>query len=182
MEYITFGIFFLFVIYIVLLNNTLIAKKNRVDQATSSIEVYEKKRYDLIPNLVSVVKRYAEHEMGLFTEVTRLRENNSSGTKNYSPDPSDNIGKLISQIRVNVESYPEIKADKQFIHLQYSLNDVEEQLSAARRAYNAAATDFNNGIEMFPMVLVARLRGYEQKALLKSSYKEHQNVNVSEMF
>jgi LemA protein len=181
-SYIVLAVFILLIIYFIILNNNLIAKKNRVDQATSSIEVYEKKRFDLIPNLVAVVKKYTEHEKDLLTEVTRLRESNNSTSKNYDVDPYDNVGKLLSQIQVNVENYPEIKADRQFINLQYSLNDIEEQLSAARRTYNAAVTDFNNGIEMFPMVLVAKLKGYQHRGLLKSSYKEHQNVNVSQMF
>lgn len=83
---------------------------------------------------------------------------------------------------VAVENYPQLKANENFLHLQRSLNEVEEQISAARRAYNASVTDYNNAVEMFPTNIMASMMAYKQKRLFEITDKERENVDVAAMF
>src|SRR5690554_7399936 len=109
-------------------------------------------RYYLIPNIVSTVKQYASHEKDLLEKVTQLRAQAVSG--NLSNDEKVAVDNQISGamrgIMVAVENYPDLKANENFLHLQRTLNEVESQISASCRAYNAAVTDYNNGVETFP--------------------------------
>jgi LemA protein len=167
----------------ILVSNNLIAKKNRTAQAYGSLEVYLKKRYDLIPNLVATVKKYTQHERELLTEVTALRETILKSENQAKKIDSENkFGSLLSTLQIRAERYPELKADTQFLTLQYSLNDIEDQLSASRRAFNAAVTEYNNAIQMFPGSIVAGLKNYEAKALLEIPKSEQYYTNIKTLF
>ncbi|MBT3192636.1 MAG: LemA family protein [Verrucomicrobia bacterium] len=164
--------------------NGLIGKKNNVENAFASIDTILKKRYDLIPNLVAAVKQYMEHERGLLENVTALRAKATSG--NISSDEAitlnNEINKTMGGIMVAVESYPELKANDNFKDLQRSLNEVEEQLSAARRAFNAAVTDFNNAVEMFPTNIMAGMMHYTRRQLFEIPEVERENPDVKSLF
>ena len=159
---------------VVLLYNSLIVKKNRVENAFASIDVMLKKRYDLIPNLVETVKGYARHERAALEEVTELRRQAISGNKSTEERivMDNSLSDALSRLIVTVESYPELKASDHFMHLQRSLNEVEEQLSASRRAYNAAVTAYNTAIEVFPSSLLARTVGFKHRTLLATPQGE----------
>lgn len=126
--------------------NSLIYKKNQVNNAFSSIDVILQKRSDLIPRLVTLAQMYMQFEQKTLTEISRLRSTVTS--KNLSENSrvtlEDQISRMLIIIIVAVEAYPELKTNDHFIQLQYSLNEVEEQLSAARRFYNSAVTEYNN--------------------------------------
>ena len=164
--------------------NGLIGKKNGVENAFATIDTILKKRYDLIPNLVAAVKQYMEHERGLLENVTALRAKATSG--NVSSDEAitlnNEINKTMGGIMVAVESYPELKANENFKDLQRSLNEVEEQLSAARRAFNASVTDFNNAVEMFPTNIMAGMMNYKRRQLFEIPETERQNPDVKNLF
>ena len=164
--------------------NGLIGKKNGVENAFATIDTILKKRYDLIPNLVAAVKQYMEHERGLLETVTALRAKATSG--NISSDEAitlnNEINKTMGGIMVAVESYPELKANENFKDLQRSLNEVEEQLSAARRAFNASVTDFNNAVEMFPTNIMAGMMNYKRRQLFEIPETERQNPDVKNLF
>ena len=172
------------ILVIVGMYNSLIGKKNMADNAFAGIDAILKKRYDLIPNLISTVKQYMEHEKGTLTEITELRAKAMSG--NLSDDEkvslNNKIGKAIGGIMVAVENYPDLKANENFMQLQRTLTEIEEQLSAARRAFNAAITDYNNAIEMFPTCVLAGMMNYKKKELFEASDVERQNVNVGNLF
>jgi LemA protein len=159
---------------VVLLYNSLIVKKNRVENAFASIDVMLKKRYDLIPNLVETVKGYASHERAVLEEVTELRRQAVSGNKSTEERiVMDNLlSDALSRLIVTVERYPELKASGHFLHLQRSLNEVEEQLSASRRAYNAAVTAYNTAIEIFPNSLLAQTLSFKHRTLLATPRDE----------
>ncbi len=169
---------------VVILYNSLVGKKNQVNNAFASIDVLLKKRYDLIPNLVACVKNYLQHEKSTLTEITALRAKAVSG--NLSPnekiDLDKKISKMVSGIMVAVENYPELKASQNFLQLQAALNEIEEQISASRRAYNSAVTDLNNAIEMFPTNILASMMNYKQRELFEIAETERANVNVSDLF
>ena len=162
---------------VILLFNSLVVKKNRVENAFASIDVMLKKRYDLIPNLVETVKGYAGHERTVLEEVTELRRQAAAGGKSTDERiVADNlVSDALSRLLVTVESYPELKASDHFMHLQRSLNEVEEQLSASRRAYNAAVTAYNTAIEVFPSSLLAGMLGFGPRTLL-STPENHRAV------
>ncbi len=172
------------VLMVVVMYNSLIGKKNQVDNAFASIDVMLKKRYDLIPNLVSAVKTYMQHEKSVLTEITELRSKAmQSGLSDDEKIQLDNkISRALGGIMVAVENYPQLKANENFMHLQASLNEIEEQISAARRSYNASVTDYNNAIEMFPTNIFASMMGYKRKTLFEITEAERKNVDVNALF
>jgi len=178
------GVFILAAIIVMVLYNNLIGRKNQVEYAFGGMDTMLKKRYDLIPNLVSTVQQYATHERELLEKVTALRTQALQGNlSNDNKVELDNqISGALGQIMIAVESYPDLKANENFLHLQASLNEVEEQISASRRAYNAAVTDYNNGIEMFPTNIMAGMMKLRRKSVFEITETERQNVNVGELF
>jgi len=165
----------------ILLFNNLISKKNKVEEAYSGIDVMLKKRTDLIPRLVNTVKGSMQHERETLTELTQLREKllNKDTSPNDRFTMENQLGKLLGNIQLRAEAYPELKANQNFALLQNSLNEMEEQLSAARRAYNAAVNSFNNGMEMFPSNIVAKLMGYTNRTLFTIEPAEAKAPEVS---
>ena len=171
-------------IILVLMYNSLVAKKNQVENIFASVDTQLKKRYDLIPNLVASVSKYMDHEKSLLEEVTKLRSEanrpNISDKQKINLDAK--ITKALGSIMIAVENYPELKANENVMHLQRSLNEVEEQIAAARRAYNQAVTDYNNALEMIPTNLMASMMNYKTKDVFEITEGERKNVNVSELF
>ena len=164
------------VIILFLLYNSLVGRKNQVENAFGGIDAQLKKRYDLIPNIIAAVKGYMEHEKGTLLQLTELR------TKAMAPglgsdekvDVDNQISKALRGVMVSVENYPQLKAADTFVQLQRSLNEVEEQLSAARRFYNSAVTEYNNGVEMMPTNIIARIMGYQRKKVFEAAEAERQ--------
>jgi LemA protein len=181
---ILFIVIAVFALWGIMVYNGLIRKKNEVDNAFGGIDVQLKNRYDLIPNIVSTVQQYAAYEKDLLEKVTQLRTKALGG--NLSNDEKvvlDNqISGALRSIMVSVENYPDLKASEHFLNLQRTLNEVESQISAARRSYNAAVTDFNNGIETFPGNLLAGMMSLTRKQVFEIPETERQNVNVKDLF
>ena len=154
--------------------NSLVGKKNEVENSFAGIDAQLKMRYDLIPNLVSSVKTYMEHEKGLLEKITELR------TQAIRPNiPSDKMVKLDNEITnslkgimLAVENYPNLRANENFTSLQNALGEVESQISAARRSYNASVTDYNNAIDMFP----SKLPLMKDKILMLAKYLKGKHV------
>jgi LemA protein len=172
------------VLIVVGLYNSLVGKKNQVDNAFGSIDVQLKKRCDLIPNLVATVQNYMQFEQKTLVEVTRLRSQVMSGraTGDQRIDVENQISRALGNIMVAVESYPELKANQNFMHLQASLNEIEEQISAARRFYNSAVTDYNNAVEMFPTNIIAAQMNYRTKKVFEATEQERRPVDVRSLF
>ncbi len=182
--WIALGVIVVLLVMFISMYNGLVGKKNQVENAFSGMDVMMKKRYDLIPNLVETVKQYMEHEKETLTQITALRSRAMSG--NLSSDQKvelDNqISKAIGGIMVAVENYPDLKANTNFLHLQKTLNEVEEQISASRRTYNATVLDYNNAVEMVPTNIVAGIIGYKRKPMFEIPEGERENVNVGDIF
>ncbi|WP_375505734.1 LemA family protein [uncultured Nostoc sp.] len=161
------------------LYNSLIHKKNQVNNAFSTIDVILQKRSDLIPRLVTLAQIYMQFEQKTLIEISRLRSRATS--KNLSDNSrvvvEDQISRMLSKIIVIVEAYPELKTNDHFIQLQYSLSEVEEQLSAARRFYNSAVTEYNNAVEMFPTNIIASWIKYQLKLQFQANPQARNNVN-----
>ena len=169
---------------LVLMYNSLVAKKNQVENIFASVDTILKKRYDLIPNLVASVSKYMEHEKSLLEEVTKLRAQankpNISDEKKIELDAK--VSSALGSIMIAVENYPELKANENVMHLQHTLHEVEEQISAARRAYNQSVTDYNNAIEMVPTNFMASFMSYSRKQVFEIVETERKNVDVKELF
>lgn len=151
-----------------------------VDEAWSGIDVQLKKRFDLIPNLVETVKGYAKHEEGIFTKVAELR----SGMMN-SQDPAE-LGKMEGELRSTLktlfavaENYPELKADQNFMKLQDSLQEIENELEGARRYYNGSVRDLNTKIVVFPNNIIAGFLNLKKRSFFEvEGEEERKNVKV----
>ena len=171
-------------IAVFLIYNSLIGRRNQVENAFASIDVMLKKRFDLIPGLVATVKQYASHEQETLTKLTALRTR--AGEVRAGSDEAVALDKQLSQalggLMVTVERYPDLKASENFQQLQRSLNEVEEQLSASRRAFNAAVTDYNNSVEMFPTNLAARMMGLRRRLVFEIAEAERARPDVAALF
>lgn len=164
-------------IILVLVYNFLVGKRNKVKNAFSSIDVMLKKRFDLIPNLYDLVKKYMEHESGILEKITALRSNLSKKeiSENERIEQYKEMDDLINQVNLIAENYPDLKASNNFLQLQGTLSDIEEQISAARRTYNANATEYNIHIELFPINLFAFILGFRKYKLFEA--EEYEKVS-----
>ena len=171
-------------IILIIMYNSLISKKNQVFNIFASVDAILKKRYNLIPNLVASVQEYMKHEKSILENITRLRS--EANKPNISDDQKIELDAKVSQalhsIMVAVENYPNLKANENVMHLQRSLSEIEEQISAARRAYNQAVTDYNNAIEMFPTNFMADYMQYKPKKVFEIQESERKNINVKDLF
>lgn len=170
--------------FLVILYNSLVGKKNQVTNVFGTIDALLKKRYDLLPKLIATVKAYMKHEKEVLEEITKMRAKAVSGRLSDDEQVElDNImSKALGGIMVAVENYPELKANENFLQLQRTMNEVEEQISAARRAYNAAVTDYNNAVEMFPTNIVASMIGYRLKKVFEISEEQREDVDAEKLF
>jgi len=169
---------------IVLLYNTLIAKKNQVINVFGSIDALLKKRYDLLPKLITTVKNYMQHERQILEKITELRAKAVSGqiSDDEKVDIDNKLSKMLGGIMVAVENYPDLKANQNFLQLQGTMNEVEEQISAARRAYNTAVTDYNNAVEMFPTNILASMMSYKLKKVFEIPQEQRQDIDADKLF
>lgn len=158
---ILFGAIVLIFGYLIVLYNSLISKKNHVDEAWSDIEVQLKRRYDLIPNLVATVKGYATHEANVFNSVTDARAKAMQAkTLSEHAAAETMLSRAVGSLFAVVENYPELKASVNFLQLQDELKDAEDKIQAARRFYNSNTRDFNTSIQQFPQTLFAKSLGF----------------------
>ena len=164
----------------VLMYNSLIGKRNQIHNIFGTMDAMLKKRWDLVPNLVESVKGYAAHERGLFEAVTAARSRiMQGGAGDDDKVLLDNaVSQLVGLFRMTVENYPQLKASDNFLHLQRTLNELEEQIAAARRAYNASVTDYNNSVQMFPTNIVAAMFGFARKPLLEFESESRQTPDA----
>ena len=178
------GIIIFIILIIVLLYNSLVAKKNAVGNAFGSIDAMLKKRYDLLPNLVETVKQYMNYERDTLTKVTELRSR--AVDPKLPPDQKiqleNQINTAMRGIMVQVENYPDLKANQNFMQLQGSWNEIEEQISAARRSYNAAVNSYNNACEQFPTNIMAGMMNYALKTYIEIPEEERKNISARDLF
>jgi LemA protein len=166
---------------VISLYNKLVRLRNTVRSAWSDIDVQLKKRYDLVPNLVETVKGYAAHEQSLFTKVTDARAQAIKATGPAETAKAENLLRdSLKSLFAVAEAYPDLKANQDFLQLQTQLKEIEDNIEAARRYYNAAVRDFNTTIEQFPSNLIASNFGFETSDFfeLESPEVERKPVKV----
>jgi len=163
--------------------NSLIKLKNRVEEAWSDIDVQLKRRYDLIPNLVSTVKGYAKHEEGTLTKVTEARtaamNAQAQGDTKAQAQAENMLSSTLKSIFALSESYPDLKANTNFLELQRELSDTENKIQASRRFYNGNVRDFNTKLQVFPTNMIAGMLGFKERDFFEiEDAKEKENVKV----
>ena len=168
------------VIWLVSAYNSFVKMRNGVEEAFATMDVYLKKRYDLIPNLVETVKGYAAHEAGTLEKVVQARNMAQSATTLEDKIANENIlsGTLKSLFAI-AEAYPDLKANASFMDLQRQLQKVEEDIANSRKYYNAVVREFNTKTETFPSNIVASLFRFVRKPMFEvEGAEERQNVKV----
>ena len=177
--YVVIAIVVLILIYIFVTYNSLVKQKNSVKEAFSTMDVYLKKRWDLIPNIVETVKGYAKHEKDTLEEVTKLRNNVYDNMSNDDKiKTNEQLAEGITKIMALAEAYPDLKASESFKDLSRQLTKAEDDIANSRKYYNGVVRMFNNKVEMVPNNIFATLFGYKPKAMFKASASERENVKV----
>lgn len=178
--YIIIAVIVIIVIYALITYNNFIKLKNMVKEAFATMDVYLKKRWDLIPNIVETVKGYTKHEENTLKEVVELRNSSyDSMSDDEKVKANQRISKDINKIMLLAESYPDLKASTNFQDLSRELSKVEEDIANSRKYYNGAIEMFNNKVEMFPSNIFAKLFGYKPKEMFETDEQERENVKVS---
>ena len=178
---IVFGIIAFIAFFAVSVYNRLIRGRSVVEEAFANMDVYLKKRTDLIPNLVETVKAYAKHESAALENVIRARSSISSAGSDQERFVNENTlsGTLKSLFAV-AESYPQLKADSQFMNLQMQLQSVEHEIASARKGYNDCVKHYNISVESFPNVLLSGILGFPRRVMFEiTDPAEREAVKVS---
>jgi LemA protein len=150
------------VLWLVFAFNGLVRTRNQAQEAYSDIDVQLKRRYDLIPNLISTVQGYAAHEKTVFEDVTNARSRAMQTTGPAKADAENQLSGTLKSLFAVAENYPDLKANQNFLALQSELTDTEDKIQAARRFYNGMVRDLNTKIQVFPTNLFASMLGFSK--------------------
>jgi LemA protein len=160
------GVLLLIVLWVISLYNGLVRLRNRRQNAFADIDVQLRQRHDLVPQLVETVKGYAGHEKELLIKVTEARSAAVAATSIDGKIAAEQqLTTALQGLKVQVEAYPDLKANQNFLQLQEELSDIENKLAASRRFFNGATTEYNNAVEAFPGNLIARNFGFRKEVM-----------------
>ncbi len=179
MEYILLIVILVLLIYVFSVYNKFIKLNNDVKEAFATMDVYLKKRWDLIPNIVDVVKGYASYEKDTLESIIKARGNvydDLSLTDKINTNLQ--LNQDINKLMLLVEAYPELKANENFLDLSKQLTKVEDDIANARKYYNAVVRIFNNKVEMFPSNIVAGIFRYKSKPMFEANDIERESIKV----
>lgn len=178
--YIIIGIIVILLIYILITYNSFINSRNLVKEAFSTMDIYLKKRWDLIPNLIEVVKGYSKYENENLTKITSLRSSSYDElTMNNKIDINEELSKCLSNIFAVSENYPELKANELYTNLSNNLISIEDEIANSRKYYNGTVRNFNNKIQMFPNNILAKLFRFKEFKMFEANAEEKNNVGVN---
>jgi LemA protein len=163
--------------YFVSIYNSLIGLRNRVKNAWSQIDVQLKRRHDLIPNLLEAVKGYMKHEREIMENITKYRSQAMDASSVGDKAAAEGLlSGALGQLRVQVENYPDLKANQNFLALQEELTSTENKISFARQAYNDQVLFFNNKIQMFPSNIIAGMFSFKEEEFFEIEDKAEKEV------
>ena len=160
--------------------NNFVKMKNKIEEAFATMDVYLKKRWDLVPNLVNTVKGYAEHEKSTFDAITKLRSKSyDSMSANEKVETNQALGGMLGTLIATAEAYPELKANQNFLELQKNLNELENDIADSRKYYNGCVRQMNTAVESFPSNIIAGMFHFEKYRMYEvDDASERQNVVV----
>lgn len=179
--YIIIGVIVIILICFLVIYNKLVKLNNMFKEAFSTMDVYLKKRWDLIPNLVEVVKAYAKHEKKTLTEVVNLRNSVSSYddmTEQNKLKTNEQLNGKLSKLLALQEAYPELKANKNYLDLSEKLVKIEDDIANSRKYYNGVVRILNNKIQMFPSNLVAKIFGFKTQNMFEATQGERESIKI----
>ncbi len=177
--YVFIAIIAVVLIVSIIVYNILVRENNKVREAFATMDVYLKKRWDLIPNIVETVKGYAEHEKETLTSVVDLRNKTYENKVDEEKiELNEKLSNGIKKLMALSEAYPNLKADSAFRDLSDQLKTIEDEIANSRKYYNATVRDYNNKVEMFPSNLFAKIFGFKIKNMFEAYEEERQNVKV----
>lgn len=177
--YIIIAIIVLILIYFGVTYNSFVKLSNTVKEAFSTMDVYLKKRWDLIPNIVETVKGYAKHEKSTLKEIIELRNSTYDNmSANEKVDVNNKLSQGINKLMAIAEAYPDLKANENFKDLSQQLTKVEDDIANSRKYYNGAVRIFNDKVQMFPSNIVAGVLGFKEQKMFEASEFERENVQV----
>ncbi len=179
MLYIIIGIIVVVILYVLIVNNSIIKYFNRVKEAFSTMDVYLKKRFDLIPNLVETVKSYANYENKTLEDIIKARNSYDNFSNEKKIEENKKAVNEINKLIALTESYPELKANENFIKLSDQLTSIENDIANSRKYYNATVREYNNKIGIFPNNIVAKLFNYKEEKMFSVNENERDNVKVN---
>jgi LemA protein len=182
-DVIVLSIFAVFIFFVARVYNKVIKKKNESEKAFATVEVLLKKRYDLLPNLIENVKQHALFEASVLNEITETQEYlNSPVTFNSRIELYNMLDNQTKTLMKHITTYPELKTGTLFLQLQGSWNETEEQISAARRYYNATVAEYNSAVQSFPANILMNKTSYPEKKYLEFSEEEKENISAGKLF
>ncbi len=162
--WVVIGIFVLVILWWIATYNRMIVLRNRIDNAWSQVDVQLRRRYDLIPNLVEIVKGYAAHERQTFEEVTKARQAGIDARTVQDQAQAENlITQALRRLFAVAEAYPQLRATENFQQLQEELSGTESKIAYARQFYNDTVLSFHNLIQAFPAKIVAGMGGFQKR-------------------
>ena len=166
-------------LYAMSVRNKLVVLRNRVKDQWAQIDVQLKRRFDLIPNIVETVKGYAKHESETLENVIKARNTYlSASTPEGQIEANNELTSAISKLFALSESYPDLKANSNFLELQKELNETENKIASARQFYNDTVLQYNNKIEMFPSNIIAGMFNFKRETFFEAASAERENVQV----
>jgi LemA protein len=167
------------IIWFIATYNKFISLKNTIEEAFSTMDVYLKKRYDLVPNLVETVKGYAAHEKETLQGVISARNMAQNATTIDEKLAGENmLSSTLRSLFAVAESYPDLKANANFMDLQRQLSSLEDEIASSRKYYNAVVRQFNTSLQTFPSSIVASMFKFEKQPMFEISSQERENVKV----
>ncbi len=159
--------------------NVLIQLRNRIKDQWSQIDIQLKRRFDLVPNLVEVVKGYAKHEKETLEGVVNARNAYQAATTPEEQMKADGeLTKTLSKLFALAEAYPDLKANENYMELQTELSSIEEKIATARQFYSDSVLNYNNKVQMFPSNIVASIFGFREEKFFEANAEERENVKV----
>lgn len=177
--YIIIAVVVILLLLVLTTYNSLIKLNNKVEEAFSTMDIYLKKRWDLIHDLVEVVKGIAKHEKNTLEEINNLRSNSyDKMNTNDKVEVNNKLSQGINKLMAVAESYPELKANENFKDLSTQLVKVEDDIANARKYYNGTVRIFNNKVQMFPGNIIASIFGYKTKKMFEATENERKNVKI----
>jgi LemA protein len=176
--FITLGIIALLVVWLIAIYNGLVSLRNNRENAFADIDVQLKQRHDLIPQLIGAVKGYMEHERGTLEAVTQARQKAISASGiNEKIAAEKELGSALQGLSIQVEAYPDLKANQNFMHLQKEIADIENKLAAVRRYFNAATKELNIAVQKFPNNIFAGMFGFKAEPMFDLGVNQRQELD-----
>lgn len=178
-KWIILGAVVLLILWFISSYNGLVKLRNKVRDQWAQIDVQLKRRFDLIPNLVETIKGYTKHESETLENVVKARNTYlSASTPEAQMEANTELTQAVSKLFALAESYPDLKANSNFIQMQTDLKDTEDKIAYARQFYNDVVLQYNNKVEVIPTNIVAGICGFKKEAFFKAEEAERENVKV----